>query len=51
VTFTSSIRVTIEHGHNNHRVDDVSSTAYWYAEEPARGLTLLPVDQRLPRLG
>ncbi|GAB2987522.1 MAG TPA: glycoside hydrolase family 172 protein [Promicromonospora sp.] len=50
VTFTSSIRVTIEHGHDNRRSDDLSSTAYWYAEEPARGLTLLPVEQRLPRL-
>jgi hypothetical protein len=49
VTFTRSIRVTIEHGHNNHRSDDLSSVAYWYAEKPARGLTLPPVAERLPR--
>ncbi len=49
VTFNESIRVTIEHGHDNRRSDDVSSVAYWYAEEPAHGLTLLPVGLRLPR--
>lgn len=30
VCFRKSIRVTIEHGHNNHRADDYASTAYWY---------------------
>lgn len=44
--FTSSIRVTIEHGHANKRSDDVSSTAYWYQTLP---LSLAPVEQRLPR--
>jgi hypothetical protein len=51
VPFTTSIRVTIEHGHANRRSDDLSSTAYWYQESPAEHLTLLPVGQRLPRLG
>lgn len=51
VTFTTSIRVTIEHGHANKRSDDLSSTAYWYQETPATHLMLLPVAQRLPRLG
>jgi hypothetical protein len=51
VPFESSIRVTIEHGHANKRCDDLSSTAYWYAETPATDLSLLPVAQRLPRLG
>lgn len=51
VTFTRSIRVTIEHGHDNQRSDDISSVAYWYQEEPASGLLLPPVDRRLPRLG
>ena len=49
VCFERSIKVTIEHGHNNHRNDDVSSTAYWYQTEPHLPFTLLPVDQRLPR--
>jgi hypothetical protein len=30
ITFFSSIRVTIEHGHANKRNDDWSSVAYWY---------------------
>ena len=50
VRFQRSIRVTIEHGHNNHRSDDYSSTAYWYQAEPHKAFpTLLPVDERLPR--
>lgn len=51
VTFEKSIKVTIEHGHNNHRNDDISSVAYWYQEEVADNLTLAPVEDRLPRLG
>lgn len=49
VTFERSIRVTIEHGHANKRSDDYSSVAYWYQNEPHRPLSLLPVDQRIPR--
>jgi hypothetical protein len=50
IHFRRSIRVTIEHGHNNHRSDDYSSTAYWYQTEPHKAFpALLPVDQRLPR--
>ncbi len=49
VMFDQSIRVTIEHGHANHRSDDYSSTAYWYQQEPhAPGNGLMPVAQRLP---
>ncbi len=49
IMFEKSIRVTIEHGHNNHRSDDYSSTAYWYQTEPHKDHPLiLPVDQRLP---
>lgn len=49
VMFTKDIRVTIEHGHNNHRSDDISSTAYWYQTEPhAPQPTLPPVEDRLP---
>ncbi len=50
VYFQKSIRVTIEHGHANHRSDDYSSTAYWYQEEPHKPFKpMLPVEQRLPR--
>lgn len=49
ITFEKSIRVTMEHGHDNHRSDDWSSTAYWYQTEPHRPLPqMLPVEQRLP---
>ncbi|WP_048603244.1 glycoside hydrolase family 172 protein [Enterococcus massiliensis] len=49
VMFDKSIRVTIEHGHNNHRSDDYSSTAYWYQTEPHKEFgSLLPVEDRMP---
>lgn len=49
IMFNSSIRVTIEHGHNNHRSDDYSSTAYWYQTEPHKPLgPLPPPDERRP---
>jgi hypothetical protein len=49
VMFESSIKVTIEHGHNNNRSDDYSSTAYWYQTEPHRDHPIIiPIDQRLP---
>lgn len=51
ITFEESIKVTIEHGHNNHRNDDISSVAYWYQDTCATNLTLAPVERRLPRLG
>ena len=34
ITFTKSIRATIEHGHANHRSDNFLSVAYWYQTEP-----------------
>ena len=34
IYFNQKIIVTIEHGHDNHRSDDWSSTAYWYQIEP-----------------
>ncbi len=49
IHFTRSIRVTIEHGHNNQRSDDYSSTAYWYQAEPHKPFPALPpVQDRLP---
>jgi hypothetical protein len=34
VIFHESIRVTIEHGHDNVHASDYSSVAYWYQNEP-----------------
>lgn len=51
VTFEESIRVTIEHGHNNQRSDDISSVAYWYLDRIDETLSLPPVEKRLPRNG
>ncbi|MBU5365504.1 glycoside hydrolase family 172 protein [Enterococcus devriesei] len=49
IMFDKSIKVTIEHGHNNHRSDDYSSTAYWYQTEPHKEFQeLLPMAERLP---
>ena len=49
VPFEKEIRVTIEHGHNNHRSDDWSTTAYWYQTEPHMAYEpILPVGKRLP---
>jgi hypothetical protein len=51
ITFTKSLRATIEHGHANHRSDNFYSVAYWYQTEPhAQFPALPPADQRLPRL-
>ncbi len=52
IMFERSIRVTIEHGHNNRRSDDYASTAYWYQTEPHAAFPpLLPVAERLPTAG
>ena len=49
IPFDKSIRVTIEHGHNNNRSDDFSSTAYWYQAEPhMKYPKMLPVKKRMP---
>ncbi|MEW6249418.1 MAG: glycoside hydrolase family 172 protein [Planctomycetota bacterium] len=42
VRFEKSIRVTIEHGHNNKLSNDYSSTAYWYQFEPHAPFPQLP---------
>lgn len=50
ITFRKSIRVTIEHGHDNNRADDWSSVAYWYQSEPHKPFDPFPgVKKRLPR--
>lgn len=47
--FEKAIKVTIEHGQNNLRSDDYSSTAYWYQTEPHHRIPKLPpLEERLP---
>jgi len=49
VPFKKSIRVVIEHGHNNDRADDFASVAYWYQTEPHTDFwTLPPAEERMP---
>ena len=51
ITFEKSIRVTIEHGHGNHRADDFYSTAFWYQTEPHAAFPALPKPaDRVPRV-
>jgi hypothetical protein len=51
ITFTKSLRATIEHGHANHRSDNFYSVAYWYQNEPHAQFPALPkVDDRIPRV-
>ncbi len=51
VAFEKSIRVTIEHGHANHRSDNFYSTAYWYQTEPHAVFPVLPAPaDRIPRV-
>ncbi|MFP4029220.1 MAG: glycoside hydrolase family 172 protein [Candidatus Brocadiia bacterium] len=50
VRFQEEIKVTIEHGHGNHLANEMSSVAYWYAQEPHPVATPPSVDQRKPVL-
>jgi hypothetical protein len=51
ITFTKSLRATIEHGHANHRSDNFFSVAYWYQAEPHAPFPALPpVNDRIPRI-
>jgi hypothetical protein len=51
ITFTTSLRATIEHGHANHRSDNYFSVAYWYQAEPhAPFPPLPPLTERIPRI-
>lgn len=49
ISFKKSIKVTIEHGHNNNRSDDWSTTAYWYQTKQHKPFKeILPVEERMP---
>ena len=46
VHFEKEIKVTIEHGHANHLANEMSSTAYWYADRPSRACEVPAANQR-----
>ncbi|WP_178988306.1 glycoside hydrolase family 172 protein [Winogradskyella schleiferi] len=49
VTFNTSIKMTIEHGHANHRSDNYYTVGYWYQSEPHMAFPEMPkVADRLP---
>ena len=51
IPFEKSIKVTMEHGHANHRSDNWYTVAYWYQTEPHAPFPPLPsVDERIPKL-
>lgn len=51
ITFTKSIRATIEHGTADDRSDNYYSVAYWYQTEPHAVFPgLPPVNERIPRV-
>ena len=48
IPFREKLDFTIEHGHGNDEVIDLSSTAYWYQTEPHMPWTLLKSGLRIP---
>lgn len=42
ISFSKSLKATIEHGHDNDRNDDFSSVAFWYQTEPHAPFPVLP---------
>lgn len=42
IRFRKSLRVTLEHGHGNDKVNDYSSVAFWYQRGVNRALAPLP---------
>jgi hypothetical protein len=51
IAFEKSIRVTMEHGHANHRSDNFYSVAYWYQSEPHHPFPTLPAPAaRAPKI-
>lgn len=50
VHFQKEIKVTIEHGHGNHLANEMSSTAYWYADKPTAVALPPVVAKRMPVL-
>lgn len=50
VRFEHEIKVTIEHGHGNHLRNEMSSVAYWYADQPYAAREVPPLAKRMPVL-
>lgn len=51
IVFNKSIRMTIEHGHANHRSDNYYTVAYWYQLEPHAPFPAMPpVKDRIPEM-
>jgi hypothetical protein len=51
IPFRRSIKVTIEHGHANHRSDNFYTVGYWYQTEPHKKFPELPrAEDRVPRV-
>jgi hypothetical protein len=51
IAFDKSIKVTIEHGHANHRSDNFYSAAFWYQTEPHANFPALPAAaDRIPKV-
>jgi hypothetical protein len=51
VPFTKYFKMTIEHGHANHRSDNFYTVAYWYQRGSHKlRKPLPPVDERIPRM-
>lgn len=50
IYFNNEIKVTIESGHANHLANEISSVAYWYADQPCAAADPPPVKQRQPVL-
>lgn len=48
IPFDESILFTMEHGHANEEVIDLSSTAYWYQLEPHRAKIIKKSSLRIP---
>ncbi|MGB5819261.1 MAG: glycoside hydrolase family 172 protein [Saonia sp.] len=51
IVFNKSIKMTIEHGHANHRSDNYYTVGYWYQTEPHMPFPKLPeVKERIPSI-
>jgi hypothetical protein len=42
VRFQKSLRVSIEHGHDNNLTLDLATVAYWYQAEPHKAFPAFP---------
>lgn len=51
IPFRKYFKMTIEHGHGNHRSDNFYTVAYWYQQGPHRlRKPLPPVEERIPQM-